>query len=247
MAFAVPLAIQVTSTPPLPVTNSCSVRQAFSPIPSRTSFVFRPYVSSFLARKRSFVLSRPVSAPGLFEIVCKAEKDDSDTLVVKESGDVLTESKSHLESEDEDEPEVPVPTVALSAKERFPDNSIIKVLGDSNHWPAQPPEGATPLRGGRKGDVPGYDFMDIKVFFSKSISADDKIDPEAAWHRANAEDPDFPDPKGIRKYGFVTYAELLNGRVAMIAFFLTLLVEKLTGHGIQWWISAGNIGWGSSL
>ena len=37
------------------------------------------------------------------------------------------------------------------------------------------------------------------------------------------------------KYGFHTHIENLNGRLAMIAFILLLLVEAKLGHGILIW------------
>ncbi len=38
------------------------------------------------------------------------------------------------------------------------------------------------------------------------------------------------------KFGFNDYAERLNGRAAMIGFFLTLLIEYLTGQGLLAWL-----------
>lgn len=34
------------------------------------------------------------------------------------------------------------------------------------------------------------------------------------------------------QFGFTTYAELLNGRVAMLGFVIGILTELLTGKGI---------------
>ncbi len=37
--------------------------------------------------------------------------------------------------------------------------------------------------------------------------------------------------------GFTPYAELLNGRLAMIGFVSLLILEVSTGHGLIWWFS----------
>ena len=39
------------------------------------------------------------------------------------------------------------------------------------------------------------------------------------------------------KAGFTPYAELLNGRLAMIGFASLLILEISTGHGLIWWLS----------
>ncbi|MEA5468194.1 MULTISPECIES: hypothetical protein [unclassified Spirulina] len=44
--------------------------------------------------------------------------------------------------------------------------------------------------------------------------------------------PDLIEPK----FGFNDYAERLNGRAAMIGFFLTVLIEVLTGQGVLAWL-----------
>jgi hypothetical protein len=41
------------------------------------------------------------------------------------------------------------------------------------------------------------------------------------------------------KAGFTAYAELLNGRLAMIGFVSLLILEASTGHGLIWWL--GNL------
>ncbi|MFN9648983.1 MAG: chlorophyll a/b-binding protein [Pseudanabaena sp.] len=38
------------------------------------------------------------------------------------------------------------------------------------------------------------------------------------------------------KAGFTPYAELLNGRLAMIGFASLLILELSTGHGLIWWL-----------
>jgi hypothetical protein len=38
------------------------------------------------------------------------------------------------------------------------------------------------------------------------------------------------------KAGFTPYAELLNGRLAMIGFASLLIMEITTGHGFIWWL-----------
>ncbi|ELS32240.1 MULTISPECIES: chlorophyll a/b-binding protein [Pseudanabaena] len=37
--------------------------------------------------------------------------------------------------------------------------------------------------------------------------------------------------------GFTPYAELLNGRLAMIGFVSLLILEVFTGHGLIWWLT----------
>lgn len=44
--------------------------------------------------------------------------------------------------------------------------------------------------------------------------------------------PDLLEPK----FGFNDYAERLNGRAAMIGFFLAILIEVLTGQGLLAWL-----------
>ncbi len=39
------------------------------------------------------------------------------------------------------------------------------------------------------------------------------------------------------KAGFTPYAELLNGRLAMIGFASLLIMEITTGHGLIWWLA----------
>ena len=40
-----------------------------------------------------------------------------------------------------------------------------------------------------------------------------------------------------QKSGFTPYAELLNGRLAMIGFVSLLILEFSTGHGLIWWLA----------
>ncbi|MEA5536406.1 hypothetical protein [Crocosphaera sp. XPORK-15E] len=47
-----------------------------------------------------------------------------------------------------------------------------------------------------------------------------------------SETPKLEDPK----FGFNDYAERLNGRAAMIGFFLILAIEYLTGQGLLCWL-----------
>ncbi len=44
--------------------------------------------------------------------------------------------------------------------------------------------------------------------------------------------PNIDEPK----FGFNEYAERLNGRAAMIGFFLMILIEYLTGQGLLNWL-----------
>ncbi len=37
--------------------------------------------------------------------------------------------------------------------------------------------------------------------------------------------------------GFTLYAEMLNGRLAMIGFVSALVLEALTGHGVVGWLA----------
>ena len=39
------------------------------------------------------------------------------------------------------------------------------------------------------------------------------------------------------KAGFTPYAELLNGRLAMIGFVSLLILEVSTGPGLIWWLT----------
>ena len=39
-------------------------------------------------------------------------------------------------------------------------------------------------------------------------------------------------------FGFTEYAELLNGRLAMIGFVSLIALEALTGHGLIDWIAS---------
>ncbi|NMG07394.1 chlorophyll a/b-binding protein [Brasilonema sp. UFV-L1] len=41
-----------------------------------------------------------------------------------------------------------------------------------------------------------------------------------------------------QKFGFTEYAELLNGRLAMIGFVALIALEVLTGHGFIGWLTS---------
>ena len=41
----------------------------------------------------------------------------------------------------------------------------------------------------------------------------------------------------IERAGFTSYAEQLNGRLAMIGFVSLLAIEVLTRHGLLWWLT----------
>ncbi|MEM8641639.1 MAG: hypothetical protein AAGG51_22900 [Cyanobacteria bacterium P01_G01_bin.54] len=56
--------------------------------------------------------------------------------------------------------------------------------------------------------------------------------PESTTVPQPSTTPQLKEPK----FGFNDYAERLNGRAAMIGFFVALLVEGLTGQGILAWL-----------
>jgi hypothetical protein len=41
-----------------------------------------------------------------------------------------------------------------------------------------------------------------------------------------------------QSFGFTEYAELLNGRLAMIGFVSLILLEVFTGHGVIGWLTS---------
>jgi Chlorophyll A-B binding protein len=43
--------------------------------------------------------------------------------------------------------------------------------------------------------------------------------------------------EGTPTFGFTTYAEKLNGRLAMIGFVALIVVEVVTGHGLLEWLT----------
>ncbi|MBD2414958.1 MAG: high light inducible protein [Desmonostoc geniculatum HA4340-LM1] len=57
------------------------------------------------------------------------------------------------------------------------------------------------------------------------------IDDQGKLNNFALEPKVYVDEQGDRT-GFTTYAELLNGRLAMIGFVSLIALEVLTGHGI---------------
>jgi Chlorophyll A-B binding protein len=57
------------------------------------------------------------------------------------------------------------------------------------------------------------------------------IDDQGKLNNFAIEPKIYVDEQGDRT-GFTTYAELLNGRLAMIGFVSLMALEVLTGHGI---------------
>ncbi|MFN6514355.1 MAG: chlorophyll a/b-binding protein [Nostoc sp. CreGUA01] len=57
------------------------------------------------------------------------------------------------------------------------------------------------------------------------------IDEQGKLNNFALEPKVYVDEQGDRT-GFTTYAELLNGRLAMIGFVSLIALEVLTGHGI---------------
>lgn len=41
-----------------------------------------------------------------------------------------------------------------------------------------------------------------------------------------------------QKFGFTKYAEMLNGRLAMIGFVSLIVLEVVTGHGLMGWLTS---------
>ena len=48
-------------------------------------------------------------------------------------------------------------------------------------------------------------------------------------------EPTISPQRRIPRYGFHNHIEKLNGRVAMIAFIVLILLERNIGHGILNW------------
>ncbi|AGY56874.1 high light inducible protein [Gloeobacter kilaueensis] len=46
--------------------------------------------------------------------------------------------------------------------------------------------------------------------------------------------PEDPPQKSV--FGFTPFAEQLNGRLAMIGFIVTLIIEAQTGHSLLHWL-----------
>ncbi|MBW4683739.1 MAG: high light inducible protein [Komarekiella atlantica HA4396-MV6] len=57
------------------------------------------------------------------------------------------------------------------------------------------------------------------------------VDDQGKLNNFAIEPKIYVDEQGDRT-GFTTYAELLNGRLAMIGFVSLMALEVLTGHGI---------------
>ncbi|MBD6616290.1 high light inducible protein [Komarekiella sp. 'clone 1'] len=57
------------------------------------------------------------------------------------------------------------------------------------------------------------------------------VDDQGKLNNFAIEPKIYVDEQGDRT-GFTTYAELLNGRLAMIGFVSLIALEVLTGHGI---------------
>ncbi len=48
-------------------------------------------------------------------------------------------------------------------------------------------------------------------------------------------EPTIIPKRKLPRYGFHSHTEKLNGRLAMIAFMVLLVIEKKIGHGILNW------------
>ncbi|QXE23241.1 CAB/ELIP/HLIP superfamily [Richelia sinica FACHB-800] len=57
------------------------------------------------------------------------------------------------------------------------------------------------------------------------------IDNQGKMNNFAVEPKVYVDEQGDRT-GFTTYAELLNGRLAMIGFLSLIILEAMTGHGV---------------
>ncbi|MBD2437424.1 chlorophyll a/b-binding protein [Nostoc sp. FACHB-110] len=57
------------------------------------------------------------------------------------------------------------------------------------------------------------------------------VDDQGKMNNFAVEPRVYVDEQGDRT-GFTAYAELLNGRLAMIGFISLIVLEVLTGHGI---------------
>ncbi|MEA5617813.1 chlorophyll a/b-binding protein [Cronbergia sp. UHCC 0137] len=57
------------------------------------------------------------------------------------------------------------------------------------------------------------------------------VDDQGKLNNFAVEPKVYVDQQGDRT-GFTTYAEMLNGRLAMIGFISLIALELLTGHGV---------------
>tara|TARA_B100000700_G_C14581526_1_gene640427 strand:- start:383 stop:535 length:153 start_codon:yes stop_codon:yes gene_type:complete len=48
-------------------------------------------------------------------------------------------------------------------------------------------------------------------------------------------EPTITPQRRVPRYGFHSHTEKLNGRLAMIAFIVLILIERNIGHGILNW------------
>jgi hypothetical protein len=63
------------------------------------------------------------------------------------------------------------------------------------------------------------------------ISNGSMVDDQGKMNNFAVEPKVYVDEQGDRT-GFTTYAELLNGRLAMIGFISLIILEVVTGHGV---------------